>query len=458
MPTIPMALPHFSHAVRPVILVVMLVLEMSMAAQIETGSWQDLPNLSSCKSVAAADGAAIVLVAGETAVYGLGLDETGHATGEVQRFGKADGLSRAEIETLVLAPEWGWAIVAYQQGTFDLISMDVDGTLGSVVSVDDLAEADIPGNKRPNKLVVVGDRLLICTDIGVVEYDLVNLEVRDTWKLEFGGQFLSVRSAVERGGRWWLATSHGVWSAPVDAPFPGDPATWQPEAVLPDGGTIDAVDLVTGEDGRMAVLQRREGPDAIWVGNPGVNEWNEVTDGLGEVWNALATDGSRLWASTPFGVMLMDEGWGPAELNAQLGNVYLEPKGLSATSDGVWIANAHSGALWIGAEGVGAGYEGPFAPNGPRSNSAWRLDAWNDRLWVATGGTEASGVPLYRQEGFSGRKGTYWWTVSPPEGEAGGAGIQDPMEVSIDPTRPERVVFGSLEEGLIELELSLIHI
>ena len=53
---------------------------------------------------------------------------------------------------------------------------------GGVLSVRDLAEADLPGSKRPNQLAVSGKSLLVCTDIGVVEYDLEALEVRDTWE------------------------------------------------------------------------------------------------------------------------------------------------------------------------------------------------------------------------------------------------------------------------------------
>lgn len=422
------------------------------SAQVATGAWQDQPNFTRCAGVAAVDGAPVVLVAGRTAVYALGVDADGAANGEIQRFGKADGLSRSDVAAVALAPVWGRAVVGYAEGTFDLVSLDADGTLGQVLEVRDLAEADLPGDKRPNRLVVSGERLLVCTDIGVVEYDLAALEVRDTWKLEANGESLSVRTAVRRGDQWWLATSAGLWFAPVTSAFPGDPATWQQDAVLAAAGAGDLQDLVVGADGRMAVLERREGADAIWLGDPGEGTWTESTAGLNEQWTGLYSDGVRLWATTPFGVMEAGDDWGPGAIRAAAGPVFLQPNGAAAAAGGLWVANANSGCLWLASGGPDAGFVGPFAPNGPRSTAAWRMDAWNERLWVATGGTEASGVPLYRQEGFSGRKGNYWWSVGPPDGEVGGAGVQDPMEVSIDPTRPERAVFGSLEEGLIELE------
>ena len=420
-------------------------------AQIETGSWQDQPNFSKTQAVAAAPGAPVVFVAGETAVFALGLNQAGQASGEVQRFGKADGLSRAEIAAVALAPQWGKAIVGYEEGTFDLVGLDADGTLGGVVSVRDLAEADLPGNKRPNQLMVSGKSLLVCTDIGVVEYDLEALEVRDTWKLELNGQQLAVRAAVLSAGRWWLATSDGLWSAPENAAFPGDPATWELEENLSGSGASDLHSVVLGENGRLAVLERREGPDAIWVGQSEGTAWTEVTAGLTEDWTGLTSDGVNLWATTPFGVLETTGDWEPDVLRGNAGNVYLQPNGAAAAEGGCWVANAHSGMLWLEGGGTEAAYDGPYAPNGPSSNATWKLDAWNDRLWVATGGTEASGVPLYRKEGFSGRKGNYWWSISSPDGEAGGSGVQDPMDVSIDPTRPERAVFGSLEEGLIEV-------
>ena len=84
-------------------------------------------------------------------------------------------------------------------------------------------------------------------------------------------------------------------------------------------------------------------------------------------------------------------------------------------------------------------------------NDCVRMDAWNDRIWLAAGGIDGAGVPLYRQEGFSGRKGSWWRTIAPPSGEAGGAGVQDVMDVSIHPLTPELATFGSLEEGLIDI-------
>ena len=108
-------------------------------------------------------------------------------------------------------------------------------------------------------LVVDEDRMMLCTDIGVLEYDLVAQEVRDTWKLEFGGIALSVRSVARSGGLWWAATSSGLWTAPVGSPFPGNPATWSPAGL--DGANL--MDLLSLESGGLVALERREGPREV---------------------------------------------------------------------------------------------------------------------------------------------------------------------------------------------------
>ena len=69
----------------------------SAPAQIATGTWRDHPNFTRCVDVAASAELGLALVAAETAVFALTLDDSGSPTGETQRFGKAEGLSLSLI-------------------------------------------------------------------------------------------------------------------------------------------------------------------------------------------------------------------------------------------------------------------------------------------------------------------------------------------------------------------------
>ena len=79
------------------------------------------------------------------------------------------------------------------------------------------------------------------------------------------------------------------------------------------------------------------------------------------------------------------------------------------------------------------------------------MDAWNDRIWLAAGALMVPGCRSTGRRASVAGRGTWWRTIAPPEGEAGGAGVQDIMDVSIHPLTPELATFGSLEEGLIDI-------
>ena len=302
-------------------LLVGLLLAGQMRGQIATESWQDQANFTKCVGVDVANSGPLALVGCETAVFAMMLDETGRPTGELQRFGKSQGLSRADIVAVALAVENQWAVVAFADGTFDLIALDADGTLTDVLTVVDLAEADLPGDKQPRSLKVFGDRLLICTDIGVVEFDLVALEVRDTWKLEQAGELLSVRSVALQGDRWWAATNQGLWSANVGAPFLGNPASWNLE--LSDLGVANVRDVRALSSGQVVLLEDRESADAVWLSDTSASNWSNVAEGMDEQWRQLAAVEDQFWATTPYGLMSWNAEGDSGDLMGQVGPVFL---------------------------------------------------------------------------------------------------------------------------------------
>ena len=72
-------------------------------------------------------------------------------------------------------------------------------------------------------------------------------------------------------------------------------------------------------------------------------------------------------------------------------------------------------------------------------------------MWLATGGVDASWVPNYNSEGILGFVDGNWIDVAEVDGQNDISGIRDYMAVSIDPLNPKHVMFGSFEEGLIEV-------
>ena len=77
------------------------------------------------------------------------------------------------------------------------------------------------------------------------------------------------------------------------------------------------------------------------------------SEGIEEEWRQLSAVGDQLWAITPFGVMSWAGSGEPGELRNQVGSVFLAPAAIAAASGGVWVANKHTGAFRLDAQGTG---------------------------------------------------------------------------------------------------------
>ena len=247
-----------------------------------------------------------------------------------------------------------------------------------------------------------------------------------------GRQPCPVRSAARVGDQWWVATSDGLWSAPVSAPFLGNPATWTQEAALDALGAVDLTDLVAMSSGELVVLE---------------TGWRPTPFGTG-----LPTErGKRVDGRHGRGVAPTHHGW-----RTRLGVLAIWP-------DGMGRRRASGGPVGSGGQCVSAaawpGHFWPWrvvgqrafrrTPDRPRvarrSTVRWRRlapAAMRRSAWTL--GTKCCGWPLeartqpgFRSTGAKGsaaEKGTGWRRIAPPAGVAGADGVQDPMDVSIHPT------------------------
>ena len=116
----------------------------------------------------------------------------------------------------------------------------------------------------------------------------------------------------------------------------------------------------------------------------------------------------------------------------------------------LFIANFEQGLLKMDVSGGEA--DAHWSPEGPPVALVRNVDAWNDQIWVASGGIDETWTSMYHKHGFYGMSGMRWNWIPNQDGLNDLAGINDPMAVSIDPTNPFHAYFGSWEEGLIEVQ------
>lgn len=185
------------------------------------------------------------------------------ASGELQRFTAAEGLNSVQTQAIAYDAQRGLVWVGYRDGVID----QIDVASGAVQTFFDIFRNDRFPTREINRLSVRGDSLLVATSFGLVIFDPIRGEVRDTYSqlgtLPAATPVHDVIVAPIPDGRtgFWLATMEGVAFAPLDATNLQDPNAWSvDQAGLPSRETYSMAYFAGSVyAGTAAGLARRQG-------------------------------------------------------------------------------------------------------------------------------------------------------------------------------------------------------
>ncbi len=358
----------------------------------------------------------------------------------VQRISKANLLSGADLSAIAFDNESGSLLVGYVSGVLDII------THGNPFSLPDIAQSTILGDKQIYDIFLADGKAYLGCGFGVVVIDIARREVSETWYIDGQNNLLQINSIQRSASHWYLATNNGVYRAEVNNPFLVSFEAWELIDDLPLDNANYSKLIV--QNNTMLLVRENGAEDELWHAE--IDTWN---------WALVPT-----FESTP----IFDIAPGPNAflvagfnqifevdytfniLSARFGvnNLPVRPNAaIYDTSGRVWIASGENGLMTYGNNWP----DQVIAPSGPRSFNAFRLDAYNEHLWIASGGVDLSWTNKYELNGFYGLVEGNWWSVSDNPGLNELNGIRDIMAVAIDPEENTRVYFGSWEEGLIEV-------
>ena len=417
--------------------------------QYEVSSWRDHYPFGEAKQVMVAGD----VVVGRTDFALFAIDT---ATYEMQRWVKGNPLSQSNPSSMAYDALRDQVVVGYDDGGLDV------KTPAGVVGIPDLRIAQQPGSKRVQAIEIIEDVAYLCTAFGVVLLDLERLEIRDTWSITPIDSPASVRNILRHDGQWLVGTDQGMFAAPVSSQFLANPQLWEAWDGSPDLGAV--LELVRFGDAWWMATGSETGNDVV--------VWKGLDDGFWEVAEGWPSEGDTYGGMAVGNWILNDTlGRSPGLIVSSCclalgydgaGNATTIPhptppwaivKDLAIFEDGkAWLASSRGGVvMWVPDPDANSPGDRPNKPAGPPTSRVRRLDCWNDNLWVATGAVDAAWTPLYRKDGLFGFSGQTWTEPELPEGNNEFVGIQDILDVSIDPTNPSHVVFSSYEEGLVEL-------
>lgn len=370
------------------------------------------------------------------------------ASGEILRRNPIDGLRGGPVRALVTDDRRGGLWVGYADGALDRIQ--VDGT-DVQTYLDIERNTQFPG-RTVRRMRVRGDSLYIATDFGLVVFDLVRNEVRNTYArlgaLPPGTGANDMLFAPLPDGRpgLWVGTDAGlVYAALGDAALQS-PAAWT-LSIFPDRALSLA--LYTPPGDVPAIYVGGGPPDArdLYRLRPG-GGYDRLLFINSDILD-LVVDGPTLLLLQPFRVLpLAPLGTGGAyvaEGATALGGLTVGPGGRR------WVGDAAVGlfALPDGPNPVGdvRFTPQPVVPEGPFSNSYAAIDVAPDgTVWTASVRIAAAqSSAISRLDPATGA-----WTSRLTRAEPAALGVADLLSLSVNARGA--VYVGSDGDGLIIIQ------
>ncbi|MEQ9105251.1 MAG: two-component regulator propeller domain-containing protein [Rhodothermales bacterium] len=388
-------MPNFLPAL--LLMCTLLAMHPSHVAQARQDGWTAHTSMRS--AIAVASGADDVWVATTGGAFGYRL-----STGEIKTMTMVDGLSGVQPRAVAVDDVRDQVWLGYGDGVLDR----VDLATGRVTVFRDIARATQFASRGINRIHVREHVLYIGADFGVVVFDPVRDEVRDSYtRLGTASPAIPVRDiavgpAIDGTERIWTALPEGLASAPLSAPNLQDPSAWQLEFV---GATVAANDIrsLAFSGSTLYVGTARD----LYVR---AADGNFLAMGLtAEPVSTLRSVEDGIVGAERFRVIRIFQN-GVAQLTSIPGAQ--DPTGATRTPDGsLWASDANEGLLRLSDPSQGAiqaDVQGVFNPNGPSAGNFSTLTVATDgTLWA--GGANASNTGFHRRnpdgswDDFTGR-------------------------------------------------------
>ena len=352
---------------------------------------------------------------------------------------KINGLSDIGISTIGYNQSQRKLFVAYTNANVDLIDRD-----GNIKNMSDIKNnKNIVGNKSINHVFFDGDLAYVACGFGIVVFDLKKEEVKDTYYIGNQGDAVNVTDVAIFNGKIYACSDDGVYFASQDAQNLANYAAWHfDNSLIHPHLAYTEMEVFNGKlylnfDGGFQA-------DTLFV-NDG-SRWDYFNkEDIDQKWELRAYDDQFL-ITNRYNVAVYDR-----NMN-QTHNIYSPGGGIEPLSTAI----DNSGNFWIGDSKRGLirtsdGWNNmDVLPNGPASKNAFELQAFDDQVWVATGGHASNWGKRYMKEGVARFDGL--WTILNSSTVTDLGTISDFVCTATDPLDPSITYVGTWGDGLLKFK------
>lgn len=295
----------------------------------QDGRWRTYTSMRQVTDVAASPDAIWASTTGGVFRYGI-------EDGSLSAYTAGDGLDNVQARALAYDPVRQVVWIGYRSGVIDRL----DPATGIVQSFRDIERAGRFASRQVNRIIPRGDSLFVATSFGIVVFDPIKGEVRDTYSqlggISPGTEVFDIAFVPGDAVEIWVATNEGVAYASLDAINLKDPASWTVESAgLPSAQTRSMAHFGGSiYVGTIADVARRDGADS----------YTTIGATSSEV-HALLPDGDRLLALDRFDPIVIGSDGSVRRVDIE---GFQDPVSMTLGADGlVWIGDREGGLIAI---------------------------------------------------------------------------------------------------------------
>lgn len=327
------------------------------------------------------------------------------ASGELSKLSKANGLHEVKISAFDYNPQTKIGLVGYQNGSMDVITPE-----GITYVVDIPIATGHAGDKRINHISITGNLAVISVGYGVSIFRLDRKEFGDSAFFTSGGVYEAAREAVIKDNVVYAVTATGLKSHEINVTFPIY-STWNTIV----GGSYSHI-----TNGSVIAYSNtntvRYGNGTTFSNLP--RSFSNIQDVLVTPENIVVTDISSVSLFSTAGNFIKSYDAGEL-LNSA---IYADSKIYAGTRVS-GIKNEAGDSL---------------KPDGPYSNTSYKINLHENQIVISTGGRDAFNTPIIRNLGYYHFNGTSWVY---PELFRNSTVPFNVLDAVINPSKPTEIFF-----------------
>ena len=397
------------------------------------GEWTDYQSYASAKNVVDTGDKVYCVTEG-------GLFSYNKTDNSIQKMSGINGLSDVGVQRLAYSKENNLLLIAYQNANIDML-------IGNTIyNISDIKRKQISANKTINNVMFSGKLAYVACGFGIVVINLERKEIKDSYFIGDGGDYLNVQDIATDGTFLYAATVSGIYKANASEPNLQNYNNWVRQTNIPHPDKkFNAIELFNG---RIIANYTPDKWDQDEMYQLNGNNWTPFLSNI-RYTRDITTNGNYIIFTSQEEVFVYNNNYELVKYVPKYPIAGYEKElvsSMSAIIDNqniLWIAYQEQGLVKVGTQTE------RIVPEGPSDNKIFSLAMNGQDLWIASGGRDASWGNIWTNPKFQlNREGK--WSVFDRKTFPAGNDFRDIVCVTADPKNPDHVFAGSWGGGVLE--------